>query len=305
MLPSVELIAIDIDGTLLPSVCGELTERTQRALELARRAGIEIVIATGRRHRYATPILERAAQPPHTALISSNGSVTRRLDGEPVDCFSLPLETSRGLCTALRPFGGTVVFTFDLEGPGEMVLESFDAVHPQIRMWVEANRHALLEVNPLERAFDNGAEPIQGMICGSVKAMRDAEDGLRACGYGATVEMQRTEYPSRDLTILDLLPPGCSKGQALARLAEQRGLAAGQVMAIGDNWNDENMLAWAGRPVVMGNGAPELLEHARRHGWQIAPANDDDGVAQVVEAVIAERAGDAARPINRAAEMAQ
>lgn len=304
MLPPVELIAIDIDGTLLPSAGGEVTERTRRALEMARASGIEVVIATGRRHRYASPILERAGQPEQTVLISSNGSVTRRLNGERMDHFTLPLETSRGLCGALRPFGGTVVFTFDREGLGEMVLESFAAAHAQIHGWVEANRAVLEEINPLERAFDGGAEPIQGMICGEVKAMRKAESWLSASGYAGTLAMQRTEYPTRDLTILDLLPPGCSKGQALARLAGHRGLAAGQVMAIGDNWNDETMLGWAGRAVVMGNSAPDLQHHARKSGWQIAPGNDEDGVAQVVEAVVAERAGGSARPINRATEVA-
>ncbi len=304
MLPPVELIAIDIDGTLLPSVGGEVTERTRRALELARASGIEVVIATGRRHRYASPILERAGQPERTVLISSNGSVTRRLNGERMDHFTLSLETSVGLCGALRPFGGTVVFTFDREGLGEMVLESFAAAHAQLHGWVEANRAALEEVNPLERAFDGGAEPIQAMICGGVKAMREAENWLVSSHYSGALEMHRTEYPARDLTILDLLPPGCSKGQALARLAGRRGLAAGQVMAIGDNWNDETMLRWAGRAVVMGNGAPDLLQHARSSGWQIAAGNDEDGVAQVVEAVVAERADGAARPIDRATEVA-
>jgi hydroxymethylpyrimidine pyrophosphatase-like HAD family hydrolase len=55
----------------------------------------------------------------------------------------------------------------------------------------------------------------------------------------------------------------------------------------------------------MGNGAPDLVEHARMLGWQIAPANDEDGVAQVLEAIVAERVEGAARPIDRAAEVAQ
>ncbi len=302
MLPPVELIAIDIDGTLMHSG-GDVTARTCRALERARTAGIEIAIATGRRHRYASPILERACQPGETILISSNGSVTRRLSGERIDHFTLSLDTSRALCGALRPFGGTVVFTFDREGPGAMVLESIAAAHAQIEKWVEANREALLEVKPLERAFDTGVEPIQGMICGDIAAMRKAADWLGGSNYGRAVETQRTEYPSRDLMILDLLPPGCSKGQALARLAERRGLEPGQVMAIGDNWNDEKMLEWAGRAVVMRSGAPDLVAAARHRGWQIAPGSDEDGVAQVLEAVVTEREQVAARPIGGTAEV--
>jgi hypothetical protein len=57
-------------------------------------------------------------------------------------------------------------------------------------------------------------------------------------------------------------------------------------MAIGDNYNDLEMLKIAGHPVVMGNAAAELLVMARELGWRIAPTNDEDGVAQVVEDVL-------------------
>ena len=106
--------------------------------------------------------------------------------------------------------------------------------------------------------------------------------------------MHRTEYPSRDLTILDILPPGCSKGAALRRLARQRGLAPEEVLAIGDNWNDLEMLEFAGRAVVVANGAPDLVELARGRMWEIAPANDEDGVAQVIEALLGSPAASAA-----------
>ena len=64
-------------------------------------------------------------------------------------------------------------------------------------------------------------------------------------------------------------------------------------MAIGDNWNDLEMLEFAGRPVVVVNGAPDLVELARKRKWGIAPASDADGVAQVIEQVLAGR-GDGA-----------
>lgn len=299
MLSAISLIAIDIDGTLLPSHSVDISERNCRALEQAEAAGIRITIATGRRHRYAAPILERAGLPHDMVVITSNGSVTRTLSGNPINRFTLPVDAARDLTTALRRFGGATVFTFDHEGPGELVLESIEQLHERIQLWVQANRESLREVKPLERAFDNGDAPIQGMICGPVQAMREAEVWLSGSEFASRIEVQRTEYPERNLTILDMLPPGCSKGAALARLAESHGLQASHVMAIGDNWNDERMLEWAGHPVVMRNGAPDLLELARERHWHIAPANDDDGVAQVIEAVTAERIGRLERPVNR------
>lgn len=286
MPPPVKLIAIDIDGTLLPSAGTAVSERNSRALVEAQAAGIEIVIATGRRQAYAAPLIDPAGLRPETLLITSNGTVTRTLAGASIDRFFLPVETARALCPALRPFG-TAVFTFDHEGPGELVVESLMQVHARIALWVEANRPWIREVHPLERAFDAGEAPVQGMVCGTVAAMRDAEEWLAASELAPVIQLHRTEYPARDLTILDILPTGCSKGVALRRLAERQGVAREEILAIGDNWNDLEMLQYAGRAVVMSNGAPDLVQHARQRGWTIAPGNDLDGVAQVIESVLA------------------
>lgn len=281
-----KLIAIDIDGTLLPSSGGTISDRNRRALRDAETAGIHIVIATGRRQAYAAPLIYPAGLRPETVLITSNGTVTRTLGGASVDRFFLPVETARELCPALRPFGGTAVFTFDREGPDGLVVESIDQVHARISAWVDANRPWIAEFRPLERAFDSGEPPIQGMVCGTVEAMRDAEAWLKASPFRRKIETHRTEYPLRGLSVLDILPPGCSKGIALCRLAESHGLEPAEVMAIGDNFNDLEMLEYAGQPVVMANAAPDLVQIALDRGWQLAPGNDDDGVAQTIESVL-------------------
>jgi len=285
MTPDIRMIAVDIDGTLLPSAGTLVSERNCRALREAQAAGIEVVIATGRRQAYAMPLLAPIGLRPDTVLITSNGTVTRTITGGPIDRFVLPVETARALCPELRRFG-TVVFTFDREGPGELVLESLAHAHARIALWVDANRESIREVRPLERAFDAGEAPVQGMVCGGVAAMREAEAWLAASPLAGQIEMHRTEYPVRDLTILDILPPGCSKGSALRRRAERCGIDREAIVAIGDNWNDLEMLASAGTAVVMANGAPDLLEEAQKRGWRVAPSNDQDGVAVVVESVL-------------------
>jgi hydroxymethylpyrimidine pyrophosphatase-like HAD family hydrolase len=117
--------------------------------------------------------------------------------------------------------------------------------------------------------------------------MRRAETALTASVWVAECECVCTEYPGRDLSILDLLPPGVSKGWALARLAGRLGVDRKETMAIGDNWNDVNMLEWAGQAIVMGNAAQELRTMAKLNGWKQAPPNDQDGVAQVLENAVA------------------
>jgi hypothetical protein len=125
------------------------------------------------------------------------------------------------------------------------------------------------------------------MVAGSVHNMREAEKALKASEWAGRCECTRTEYPARDISILDLLPPGISKAWALKRLAERLGIDRKEVMAIGDNWNDQGMLEWAGQPFVMANAALELRTMAKLNGWKQAPSNDDDGVAVVLERAIA------------------
>lgn len=278
----VRLVAIDMDGTLLSSFSQQVNDRTARALRAAQQAGITVVIATGRRQAYAAPLLDGHALRADMPLITSNGAVTRTLSGEPMDHCHLPARVARELCGLLRPFG-TVVFTFDRMGPGQLVLEDLEQTHMRISLWVEANRAAIQEIRPLEDALPDGEDPIQGMVCGSLDKMKQAEETLRASPLFRNCECARTEYPARNLSILDLLPVGVSKGWALERLAARLGIGRLETMAIGDNWNDVEMLEWAAQGVVMANAAQELRTMAKLRGWKQAPHNDEDGVAVILE----------------------
>jgi hypothetical protein len=137
------------------------------------------------------------------------------------------------------------------------------------------------------------------MLCGTVERMRRAEarllehPGVVAVGHTpAVVEahhiiaLHRTEYPSRDLSILDILPAGCSKGAALLSLAAAQGITADQILAIGDNWNDVSMLEIAGSAVVMDNAPEDLRAFAGDRGWSIGPSNLEHGVAEAIEAAL-------------------
>ena len=211
MHPPVRLVAIDMDGTLLPALSQTMSERTGRSLVAAQAAGITVAIATGRRVAYTLPLIEGLGLRADTPLITSNGTVTCTLGGETIDRCHMNARAARGVCGVLRPFG-TVVFTFDRPGRGELVLEDLSQAHGRIALWVEANRNAIEVVKPLELALADGDDPIQGMAAGSVERMRAAEKALKASEWAAECESVRTEYPARDLSILDLLPPGVSKG---------------------------------------------------------------------------------------------
>src|ERR1035437_4788081 len=286
----VRLVAIDMDGTLLPNVAQSMIERNARALRAAQSAGITVVIATGRRMAYTVPLLEGLGLRADTPLITSNGAMLKTLDGQPIDRCHMDAVVARGLCGLLRPFG-VLVFTFDRPGRGELVLEDLERVHGRIALWVEANRNSIEVFNPLELAFNDGEDPIEGMVAGEISRMREAEQALKASEWSGRCESARTEYPARDLSILDLLPRGVSKGWALEHLAAHLGLSRNETMAIGDNWNDVDMLEWAAQGVIMGNAAAELRTMAKSRGWMQAPPNDEDGVAVVWEDALKKLAG--------------
>lgn len=298
MHPPVRLVAIDMDGTLLPTFSQSISPRNARALKAAQEAGITVAIATGRRTTYTAPMLDGLGMRADMPLITSNGAVTRTLGGEALDRSHLDARVARELCKLLRPFG-TLVFTFDRTGRGELILEDMDQAHKRIALWVEANRSAIEVVKPLEKAIVDGDDPIQGMVCGGLDAMKRAEQALNTSQWANACSCVRTEYASRDLSILDLMPPGVSKGWALARLAARLGIDRKEVMAIGDNWNDADMLEWAGQPVLMGNAANDLRARAKLRGWKQARPNDADGVGIVLEEAIARRMAATAEPPNR------
>jgi hydroxymethylpyrimidine pyrophosphatase-like HAD family hydrolase len=122
-------------------------------------------------------------------------------------------------------------------------------------------------------------DPIQVMLSGKVAPMRNAEQALRGVEFAQEFALAVTMYEARDFAMIDVLNPFCSKGASLAEWAALRGLAREEVMAIGDNHNDLEMLTFAGIPVVMGNSVPEL----KTYGWHETRTNDENGVAHAIE----------------------
>lgn len=271
---SIRLLATDIDGTLLNPQF-QISDGDMQALRRAHAAGIEIVLVTGRRHTFALPIARQLGF--DLWLISSNGAVTRSLGGESFHRDLMPATTCRRLCGAMQAFRGNTVLTFDKEVKGAIVMERMDEVGAAIRRWLEKNMEFIDLVVPIEKALV--ADPVQAMFCGTMARMNQALVALEAAGMDDSITVLRTEYPERDLSMIDVLNAGCSKGHALERWAKHRGYRRDEVMALGDNHNDVEMLEFAGHPVIMGNACEEL----RARGWRITRRNDACGVAAAVE----------------------
>lgn len=274
---SIRLLATDIDGTLLNPQF-QISERDLDALRRAHSSGIEIVLVTGRRHSFALPIAKQLGF--DLWLISSNGAVTRSLSGETFHRDLMPAHTCRQLCEAMLEFRGNTVLTFDKEVKGAIVLERLEEIGASIRRWIEKNMQFIEYVVPIERSLVE--DPVQTMFCGTMARMNLALQALERAGLKGKVTILRTEYPLRDLSMIDVLNAGCSKGHALERWARHRGYSRDEVMAVGDNHNDVEMLEFAGHPVIMGNACEEL----RARGWRVTLGNEACGVAAAVEDVI-------------------
>lgn len=277
---AIRLIAIDIDGTLLDPKF-QISEANISTLARAHAQGIEIALVTGRRHTFALPVARALGF--DVTLISSNGAVTRRSSGELFHQDLLPAATALKLLEHMAEFRPNTVLTFDRPGKGAIVVESAEELNQSIQRWMDKNSEWIEYVRPLENAVTEA--PIQLMFCGSVPRMGEAQERLTACPFSTEFTALRTQYDARNLCIVDILNQGCSKGHALERWAAHSGYAREEVMAIGDNFNDIEMLEFAGVPVIMGNACAEL----KQNGWLETLGNDASGVAWAVEQVLLAR----------------
>ncbi len=273
----VRLLALDIDGTLLNSRF-KISPLDAAALQRAHELGVEIILCTGRRHTFAMPIAALLGL--DIWLCTSNGAVTRSTKGETFHRELMPVASARRFCDHMRDYHRHMVITFDSKQRGALVVDSDHQLGGRISLWLDTNAPYIERVHPIESCLV--ADPLQTMICGPLGMMRSAEAVLAAYPHKKEITVLKTEYPQRDLSLLDVLNQGCSKGYALQRWADFRQIPRPQIMAIGDNYNDLEMLHVAGSPFVMGNAAAAM----KQHGFHETRSNDDNGVAAALEQVL-------------------
>jgi Cof subfamily protein (haloacid dehalogenase superfamily) len=269
----IRLIGIDVDGTLLNSR-GRIPDENLRAIEAAVQGGIHIAIVTGRSFFFALPAV--AALPDPLTLVVHNGAVVRTRQGETLMRRLMPSEAARQVLAVTSPWRDSAAVIFDRPLEGQMVYDRLDWSHPNRSKFRERNREIIEQVESLEDAITE--DPIQVTYNGSVAAMRALMATLSAEACTSTLSVLLTEYPQRDFSLVDVCAMDTTKGTGLAAVAQHLGIERGEVMAVGDNFNDREMLEWAGVGVVMGNAAPELLSA----GFEQTGRNDDAGLANAI-----------------------
>jgi hypothetical protein len=298
------MIALDLDGTLLNSR-KLISAEDAEALQAAVNRGVEIVPVTGRNFTFALPAVRRLPFP--VTVIASNGAVIRSTAGETHSRSLLPGPAAAAVLRATREFRRYAVVMYDEPGAGQVRIEtpSDGAAEPAASAqdralglqgiaysgWVERNRSLIRFVDCLEETLQG--DPLEVLFAGPLDMIRAVEARLEGFWPEAAADgngreqlsapprgfrLLRTEYPEQGFSMLDVIRGDCSKGRALEHWSRTRGIPPAEVMAIGDNYNDLEMLRFAGLPVVMGNAC----EPMKQNGWHVTLDCDSSGVAHAV-----------------------
>jgi Cof subfamily protein (haloacid dehalogenase superfamily) len=270
----IRMIAMDIDGTLLNSQA-QVSEDNACTIAEAQSRGIEIVLVTGRRYDFARPIAD--AVPCDLHFITNNGAIIKSKDGVTDLRHLLPSDIAREVLESTEEFRSGAAVIFDRPRQNQVMMEHVDWDHPIRGRYLRRNREFIGVVSPLTACL-NGDDPIQVGYADNCKNARATMKLLENLPIAEQYTLALTEYEERDLSILDVLKRGVSKGVALEEWARRKGVAREEVMAMGDNWNDREMLEFAGLPIVMGNSVPEL----KTRGWTVTLTNDQNGVAEAI-----------------------
>jgi hydroxymethylpyrimidine pyrophosphatase-like HAD family hydrolase len=263
------LVVSDLDGTLLRSD-GSVSARTVEAIEAVQRAGLRWVLATARPPRWMHDLLSIVGE--HGMAICSNGAFTydvgaRRVVAERTMSRETVVEVAGLLRTAI----------------------------PEISFAVETRRGF-----GMEPTYVDLYTPPEGSPVASIGELLDTD--LPGKLLARAPELDHADFLSSVVEIVgeravvaysgssglaEMSAPGVTKAAVLADWCAELGIASRDVVAFGDMPNDLPMLSWAGTSYAVANAHPDVVAVADH----VCPANDDDGVATILEQLVAASAG--------------
>lgn len=255
-----KLVATDLDGTLLHSD-GTITARTRSVLDAVESSGVTVVFVTGRPIRWMDDIWAHVGH--HGLAICSNGGIVYD-----VSCSSVTMARS-----IERSLGLSVTESLRTAIPGtSFAVEKVDGF---------GREPAFLPRMPAPPGMDVGQ--LGEILDDTVVKLLARSEALDPERFWAEVEalvghLVTTTWSSAG-ALVEMSGPGVSKASTLQLLCDQRGIEASEVVAFGDMPNDLPLLEWVGSSYAMANAHPSV----RALADHVAPANDEDGVAAVLE----------------------
>lgn len=278
-MPHFRALAIDVDGTLVNSR-DELTFATKSALKRASEAGIQIILATGRRYSRVLPLVkELDLQFP---VVTASGALIK----DPRDHGTL-FRASFGETSLKRTLEVVAEKGYEAVLYADTFLHGFDFYCPSLCSSQEAMADYLAQNPGCGRASrslmqDPPEGVFAGFAAGSKEAMLKLADDLHAA-LPEELYLHVLRSPRYLGYFCEIAPVGVTKWSSVRWLTNSLGIIPQEICAVGDDVNDIPMIAEAGLGVAMGNALPEVKEVADR----IAPTHDQDGLAQVVDWLLA------------------
>jgi Cof subfamily protein (haloacid dehalogenase superfamily) len=262
------LIATDLDGTLLRRD-GSISPRTQLTLKRARAAGIELVMVTGRPARHVATIAGAAEL--GGVVICVNGALIYDLD------HALVVREERLSSVAAREL--VQVMRRELPGVCFAVEVGLDyGWEPSYGRQRQKPELPALPVGDALLLCENGVNKL---------IARHADVPLEYLfGRAREIAVDRATVTFSGAPFVEISSLRVSKASALAVHCAERGIDRRRVLSFGDMPNDLPMLEWAGRSVAMGNAHESVLAIT----GEVTLSNEEDGLAIVVERLLAEHA---------------
>ena len=271
---SYELIAIDIDGTLLTSR-RDISQRTLHSLRRAVSAGKIVALCTGRSLNSGRTAAEQV--PAATTLVFHSGAlILESLEGPLLRAVNMPRTLAVELVEFTKGRGHDPLVYEPVPESRYIWYEHPRSANGWRERYLESNADKAFQVDDLGQVLSR--DPAQIAVAGRGSSMHELENEL--VGYGDRIGtiLSRSTLVD-DYWCMEIVPSGVSKAKALAFLGERFGIGAERMIGIGDNFNDLDMIEYAGLGVAMGN-APDPVQRAAD---LIAPTNDADGVAHVID----------------------
>jgi len=265
--PKIQLIATDVDGTLLNDE-NTISPENLSAIERARAAGVKVTIVTGRSHYYLAHVTDQFQ--PDTPIVAASGSCTVDLSTDTmIDFRTLPVETVEAVIHIAREYEtGRFVSLLDFYyfETHDSLRDRFDDVLSH-EMDIRLSDDILAEelIDPIKIAVYHNQRSVLEEISNRVRN---------------EVGEMTIRFPAPDF--IDITSADANKGAALCRLAEREGISLATVLVLGDGNNDVDMFEVAGTSVAMGNAVPELKAVADL----IAPTNNENGFAWAINQLL-------------------
>lgn len=269
-LPAYRLVAIDLDDTLLDDNL-EISPANRASIQRAREAGVVVTIATGRMYQSALPFARELGL--DIPLITYQGALIKNaLTGETILHRPVPASLARRVLNAARAKGLHTNFYIN----DQLLMENLSSAGQNYARLARVEPQLVPDLSQVLEA-----DPTKVLLIGDEAELDKLLPELKE------TFQQELHITKSKPNFLEFIHPKATKGNAIVELARHFGVDLSQVIAIGDSYNDVEMLQVAGCAVVMGNAREEIKQWAH----YVTTSNNDNGVAKALEELLFNREG--------------